>query len=182
MESFFLRLMRGTDRTPISLLRDSRWQSVIRDWGEAHRQRDVCEFFAHLMNKSDCRLFAGLWKAFTPTMAGNYHLLDEGPCTQPIILHLPQATRTSTPPRIQRLVDEWHRCVDRIHGLHQVPPARFFLTSLFQFRFYKKPGQQLIPKFTSSVLLLSITATHRSRDTTLQLWCRMDFGAVTTTV
>ena len=56
-------------------------------------------------------------------MAGIYHLLDEGLCTQPIIVHLPQQTRTTPPLRIQRLVDEWHRCVDRIQGLDVAPPT-----------------------------------------------------------
>ena len=75
------------------------------------------------MTKSSCGLFAGSWKAYTPDMAGIFHLLDERHCTQPIIPHLPQPSRTTQPPKVQRLVDEWHRCIDRIQCLDVVPPA-----------------------------------------------------------
>ena len=164
LESFFLSLMQSNDRTPLSLLHHPRWQSVIRNWGEAHRQHDVCEFFAHIMHTSDCGLFAGLWKAFTPAMAGHTHLLDEGPCTQPIILHLPQATRDSTPPRIQRLVDEWHRCVDRIHGLYQAPAVILFQLHRFtrqRNRIYKNHAKVLLDDFIRvPVLQATGSATH----------------------
>ena len=164
LESFFLSLMQSNDRTPLSLLHHPRWPSVIRNWGEAHRQHDVCEFFAHIMHTSDCGLFAGLWKAFTPTMAGHTHLLDEGPCTQPIILHLPQATRASTPPRIQRLVDEWHRCVDRIHGLYQAPAVILFQLHRFtrqRNRIYKNHAKVLLDDFIRvPVLQATGSATH----------------------
>ena len=189
LESFFLSLMQSNDRTPLSLLHHPRWQSVMRNWGEAHRQHDVCE--------SDCGLFAGLWKAFTPTMAGHTHLLDEGPCTQPIILHLPQATRDSTPPRIQRLVDEWHRdvliafmvCIRRRQlfyfnyivllvneiGFTKIMP-RFFLMILFEFQFYKQLGRQLTQSRTN-VPSLNIMVTRRSRGTIPPIWCRIRSGA-----
>ena len=122
-EGFFLNLLPATGTRTMSLIQDRRWQSVINEWGEAHRQHDVCEFFSYLMSKSDCKLFAGSWKARTPSMAGTLHHLDEGLCTQPIILHMPQSSRAASPQRIQSLVDEWHRCVDRIHGLDILPLA-----------------------------------------------------------
>ena len=157
LESFFLSLMQSNDRTPLSLLHHPRWQSVIRNWGEAHRQHDVCE--------SDCGLFAGLWKAFTPTMAGHTHLLDEGPCTQPIILHLPQATRDSTPPRIQRLVDEWHRdvliafmvCIRR----RQLFYFNYIVFTRQRNRIYKNHAKVLLDDFIRvPVLQATGSATH----------------------
>ena len=91
--------------------------------GEAHVQHDICEFFSFLMQRDDCGMFAGLWQARSPGMAGALHPLDERSRAQPIKLPLP-SNISSRPPRVQSLIEvlieDCHRSVD---GLVVVPPA-----------------------------------------------------------
>ena len=123
VESFFLRLLQNNDRQPISLYHDPRWQPVINDWGEAHRQHDVCEFFSQLMTKSSVDYLQAHGRRTRLPWRGFIIFWMRG-CA----LSLSFFTCHSKPGRlrrsgIQRLVDEWHRCVDRIQGLDVAPPT-----------------------------------------------------------
>ncbi|CAE7619241.1 unnamed protein product [Symbiodinium sp. CCMP2592] len=110
---------------PHRLTDDPRWLTLIDDWGEVHRQHDVCEFLEHILQKNDYGLFQGTWQARLPTMAGETQLVDTGQCTQSIVLHMPSTypTPSANSLRIQSLVDTWCRGIDRIHGLTVAPPV-----------------------------------------------------------
>ena len=102
---------------------------MIEGWAEVHRQHDVCEFSTFLMKHCDCSLFSGSWQARMPAAAGDMRLIDAGLCTQPIILYIPQHRPNMA---IPRLADDWHRCVDRFHGLQVVPPVLMLQLHRFQ--------------------------------------------------
>ena len=114
------------------IMYDPRWYSMIEGWAEVHRQHDVCEFFTFLMKHCDCSLFSGSWQARMPAAAGDMRLIDAGLCTQPIILYIPQHRPNMAIPRLRSLVDDWHRCVDRFHGLQVVPPVLMLQLHRFQ--------------------------------------------------
>ena len=105
---------------------------MIEGWAEVHRQHDVCEFFTFLMQNCDCGIFAGSWQARMPSAAGNMRLVDAWLCTQPIILYIPRRPRSAAAPRLQSLVDDWHRCADRFHGLNVAPPVLALQLHRFQ--------------------------------------------------
>ena len=129
---FYLSLLHNSRLGPINLLHDPRWLSRIEGWAEVHRQHDVCEFFTFLMQGCDCGIFTGSWQARMPTAAGNMRLVDAGLCTQPIVLYIPQKVRHAAAPRLQSLVADWHRCVDRFHGLEVAPPVLALQLHRFQ--------------------------------------------------
>ena len=94
---------------------------MLNDWGEVHCQHDVCEFIQHLTQRVHFPMFEGSWRAMAPVMMHGDRPMDMGSCAQPIILHLPMQQGSTI--RIQSLIDEWHRSVDRFHGLDVAPPV-----------------------------------------------------------
>ena len=56
---FFRSMLARTSTRPINLLQESQWCSMLNGWGEVHRQHDVCEFLAFILQQNDFGLFYG---------------------------------------------------------------------------------------------------------------------------
>ena len=133
----FHKAAAGHLRSSVHLTKDAGWLAMLANWGEVHIQHDVCEFVQYLTNHIELPMLAGTWQARSPAMAKGDRPLDQGPCTQPLVLHLPPKMKAGAYIRIQTMVDEWHRCVDRLHGLHVIPSV----IMLQIHRFHRKQGR-----------------------------------------
>ena len=69
-------------------MRDLTWRMLMSGWAESHRQHDVVEFSAFLLQRHNITLAQGTWHA-RRLYAGITQIRDTGQCTQQITLRMP---------------------------------------------------------------------------------------------